>query len=294
MRWSLDQLEAFVAVHEHRSFSAAARKLGRAQSAVSQAVTLLEEDLALRLFERSGGRVPRLTEAGRSLVVEARTVLQQCDRLQGRADGLMRGEEAVLRLAQDEAMPYQPVIASLGSLQHAFPDVEVHLTSGAQGDVARKLLERRADMGLLFNHGDMPDTLERRRLGTIEMVTVCHIDHPLASATGPNRQTLSSHRQLLMTPGDVRYAGDEQISPRTWRTDSFYTMAELLMRGIGWAWLPRHVAQYPTYLGHLIELQTDWTPPSLVVELVHRRDEMPGPAAQHLSKALSKYLSVIG
>jgi DNA-binding transcriptional LysR family regulator len=294
MRWNLDQLEAFVAVHEQGSFSAAARRLGRVQSAVSQSVALLEEDLALMLFERKGGRTPRLTEQGRSLLAEARMVLLQCDRLQGRADGLQRGEEAVLRLAQDEAMPYQPVIASLEELDHAYPDVEVRLTSGAQGDVARKLLERQADLGLLFNHGDMPAALERRRLGTIEMVTVCSATHPLSAVPALDRRKLSEHRQLLMAPGEVRYAGDEQISPRAWRTDSFYTMAEMLMRGLGWAWLPRHVAQYPTYLGHLVELQSDWTPPSLVVELVHRRDELPGPATRHLSAALSTHLSGIG
>ncbi|GGK09337.1 LysR family transcriptional regulator [Pseudomonas matsuisoli] len=294
MRWNLDQLEAFVAVHEQGSFSAAARRLGRVQSAVSQSVAMLEADLALLLFERSGGRTPKLTDAGRTLLAEARTVLLQCDRLQGRADGLQRGEEAVLRLAQDEAMPYQPVIASLEGLEQAYPNVEVHLTSGAQGDVARKLLERRADLGLLFHHGDMPAALERRRLGTIEMVTVCSVNHPLAPMGTLDRRTLGAHRQLLMTPGEVRYAGDEQLSPSVWRTDSFYTMAELLMRGLGWAWLPKHVAQYPMYLGHLIELQTDWTPPSLVVELVHRRDEMPGPAARYLGTALAKHLSVIG
>lgn len=290
MNWNLDQLQLFVRTAECRSFSAVARETGRAQSAVSTAIALLEADLGVPLFDRSSGRQPRLTEAGAALLEEARAVLQQCERLDGRAMGLARGEEARLRLAQDEAMPYQPVLASLDALAGAFPLLEVQLASAAQGDVARKLLQRQADLGLLFHHEQMPRALERQRLGTIEMVTVCAAAHPLAAVGHAERRTLARHRQLLMAPQDSQYPGGEQISPLVWRADSFYVMAELVMRGLGWAWLPRHVAQYPTYQGHLVELQSDWTPPPLVVELVCRRDEALGPAAHWLADCLAREL----
>ena len=294
MQWSLEQVRLFVSVAEGQSFSAVARQLKRAQSAVSSAIALLEADLGVSLFERSSGRQPRLTAAGVSLLEEAREVLRQCDRLEGRALGLVRGEEVRLRLAQDEAMPYQPVLDSLEALAQAFPLLEVQLASGAQGDVARKLLERRADLGLLFHHEQMPDALERQRLGTIEMVTVCGAGHPLAGVGQIDRRELARHRQLLMTPQDRHYPGGEQISPSVWRTDSFYTMAELLMRDLGWAWLPRHVVQYPTYRSQLVELSSDWTPPPLVVELVCRRDEALGPAALWLADVLAERLRAIG
>jgi DNA-binding transcriptional LysR family regulator len=294
VQWNLDQLDAFVAVCEQGSFSAAARSLRKAQSALSQAVALLEEDLGVRLFERSGGRMPQLTAAGAALLEEARAVLQQCQRLQSRANGLLCGEEASLRLALDEAMPYPPVLASLEALARAFPFLEVQLASGAQGDVARKLLERRADLGLLFHHESMPAELERQRLGTIEMVTVCGAGHPLAGKPYADRRELARHRQLLMAPQDNRYPGGEQISPQVWRADSFYVMAELLMRNLGWAWLPRHVAQYPAYQGQLVELHSDWAPPALVVELVCRRDEARGPAARWLGECLARHLAALG
>lgn len=290
MNWNLEQLRLFISVAEHRSFSAVARQTRRAQSAVSNAIALLESDLGLQLFDRSSGRQPRLTRAGATLLEEARAVLQQCEHLQGRAMGLVRGEEARLRLAQDEAMPYQPVLASLEALAGAFPLLEVQLASGAQGDVARKLLQRQADLGLLFHHEQMPDALERQRLGTIEMVTVCGATHPLAAASRVERRSLSCHRQLMMTAQGSQYPGDEQISPLVWRADSFYVMAELVIRGLGWAWLPRHVAQYPTYQGHLQELRSNWTPPPLVVELVRRRDDALGPAANWLADCLSREL----
>lgn len=293
-QWNLEQLRLFVQVAEQRSFSAVARSQRKAQSAVSNAIALLEADLGVTLFERSSGRQPRLTAAGAALLEDARELLRQCERLDGRALALMRGQEAQLRVAQDEAMPYQPVIDSLDELARQFPMLEVQLASGAQGDVARQLVERHADLGLLFHHERMPSALERRALGQVEMVTVCAVNHPLAHLGQVNRQQLARHRQLLIAPKESGYPGGEPISPQIWRADSFYAIAELLMRGLGWAWLPRHVVQYPTYHAQMVELRSEWTPPALVVELVWRRDEPMGPAAQWLAERFAVHLRAIG
>lgn len=294
MQWNLEQMRLFVSVAEQRSFSAVARDLNRAQSAVSSAIALLEADLGITLFERSSGRQPRLTDAGAALLQEAKELLRQCERLDGRAQGLSRGQEARLRLANDEAMPYQPVLDSLEALAERYPSLEVQLASGAQGDVARKLVERRADLGLLFHHERMPGELERRVLGSVEMVTVCAVNHPLANAVRVDRQQLAQHRQLLIAPQESGYPGGEALSPQVWRADSFYVMAELLMRNLGWAWLPRHVVQYPAYQGQMVELASDWTPPALVVEMVWRRDEPLGPAARWLAECFARHLQAIG
>ncbi len=183
-QWNLEQLKTFVQVAELRSFSAVARAQRKAQSAISTAIALLEADLGVSLFERSSGRQPTLTESGEVLLEDARELLRQCERFDSRALALMRGQEALLRVAQDEAMPYQPVLDSMddlaSDLASRFPYLQVHLASGAQGDVARKLVQRRADLGLFFNHESIPASLERRTLGSVEMVTVCAVNHPLA------------------------------------------------------------------------------------------------------------------
>ena len=126
------------------------------------------------------------------------------------------------------------------------------------------------------------------------MVTVCAVGHPLARLDRVGSQQLAQHRQLLLSPQLSGYPGGEQISPQVWRADSFYVMAELLMRGLGWAWLPRHVVQYPAYQNQMVELDSEWTPPALVVELVWRRDEPLGPAAQWLAERFAVHLRAIG
>lgn len=155
-------------------------------------------------------------------------------------------------------------------------------------------MERRADLGLLFYHDQIPEALERRVLGSVEMVTVCGRGHPLANHDYVTCREMARHRQLLMATQSSVYPGSEQASPQVWRADSFYVLAEWLRSGLGWAWLPRHVVQYPAYLGDMVELSSEWTPPALVVELVWRRDEPLGPAARWLAERFAVQLQAIG
>jgi predicted transcriptional regulator len=69
-RLTLDQLRVLVAVAETGSFSAAARRLGRVQSAISQTVQSLESDLGIAVFERAG-KTPKLSDAGRVILTIA-------------------------------------------------------------------------------------------------------------------------------------------------------------------------------------------------------------------------------
>ena len=70
---SLDQLRTFVAAAEEGNFSAAGRRLRRAQSVVSQTLANLEGQIGVKLFDRSG-RIPTLTDQGHALLADARAV----------------------------------------------------------------------------------------------------------------------------------------------------------------------------------------------------------------------------
>ena len=91
MNWTIDQLRAFVAAAEEGSFSAAGRAMGKAQSVVSTHVAMLEDALGVDLFDRSQ-RMPLLTDAGRMLLPEARSVLRQSHRFDACAMAQYSGE----------------------------------------------------------------------------------------------------------------------------------------------------------------------------------------------------------
>src|SRR5260370_42640912 len=89
---SLDQLRTFIAAAEEGSFSAAGRKLRRAQSAVSQTLANLESRLGVKLFDRRG-RYPRVTDQGQALFKHARPSAEGMDGLKARANTLREGLE---------------------------------------------------------------------------------------------------------------------------------------------------------------------------------------------------------
>jgi DNA-binding transcriptional LysR family regulator len=71
---TLDQLQVFLTVVDVGSFAGAARKLGRATSVVSYSIANLEAQLGVLLFDRESTRKPQLTEAGRAVLSEARSI----------------------------------------------------------------------------------------------------------------------------------------------------------------------------------------------------------------------------
>ena len=87
---SLDQLRTFIAAADEGSFSAAGRRLHRAQSVVSQTLANLEAQLGVRLFDR-GARFPVLTDQGRALLADARAVAGNVDLLKGLVKSLAGG-----------------------------------------------------------------------------------------------------------------------------------------------------------------------------------------------------------
>src|SRR6476661_3936546 len=90
---SLDQLRTFIAAVDEGSFSAAARKLHRVQSAVSGWVSGLEEQIGVVLFDRSG-RFPKLTPQGELLLADARNIVGGVELLKARAKLMASGLEA--------------------------------------------------------------------------------------------------------------------------------------------------------------------------------------------------------
>ena len=87
---TLDQLRALVAVVEEGSFSAAARKLKRVQSAVSTAMSNLEDQLGLPIWDRST-KIATLTDQGQAVLAHARRVLGEVDGLKRLAAGMVMG-----------------------------------------------------------------------------------------------------------------------------------------------------------------------------------------------------------
>ena len=102
---SIDQLHVFLTVIETGSFAGAARKLGRATSAISYTIANLELQLGVRLFDRENTRKPILTEAGNAILSKAVAVASGIDDLRATVKGLNEGLESEVAVVVDVMLP---------------------------------------------------------------------------------------------------------------------------------------------------------------------------------------------
>jgi DNA-binding transcriptional LysR family regulator len=277
MNWTLDQLEAFVLSVKQGSFSAAARKLGKAQSRVSTAIANLETDLGFELFDRRA-RLPILTQQGEEIFIEAQAVLAQCQRLEARALSANGGEELAITIAIDEAVPIIGFESFFSEVGIRFSLLKLTIISGTQDDIARWVEDKTADFGILFHLKPISDNLELVTIGHFNHALVVSVDHALAKIPVPTLADLNQYRQLVIRNRMGGRPG-KSLSLQHWYVDSYYHISGLVSRGIGWALVPEHIVNDQWNIGKLIELSTQHITDPLTVEMgiVKRLDKGKGP-----------------
>ena len=287
---TLDQLRVLVAIADAGSFSAAGRRLGRAQSAISQSVATLEAVQGVELFDRDGYR-PRLTEVGRVLVDQARLVLAGAARFEDVAAGTRAGVEAELTLAIDPLVPSAPLIDGLKALRETFPNLPVSFSTEGLGGALRRLRSDDASLAVCLLLPTVPDDIIAYPLMRVAMRPVVAPDHPLAALGRPAaRADLEPHVQLVLAdpvePGGPNYGLE---SARLWRFVDLGRRLDFLLAGFGWCRMPDHVVAGPLADGRLValEIENDTAPPDgLTIFAAHRRDRVLGPAGRWLLDAL--------
>jgi DNA-binding transcriptional LysR family regulator len=196
---TLDQLRALEAVAETGSFSAAARKLGRVQSAVSQSIQALETSLGVALFDRSG-RTPTLTDTGRVILADALHLLRGAEALKARAATIAEDMEPELTLAVEAMFPVDVLTVCLREFAEMFPLLPVTVYTEAVGGAEQRLVDGSARIALYPPMPAIPLNREAEFLITIPTVPVVAADHPLARAAAPlSRAALEEEVQLVLT-----------------------------------------------------------------------------------------------
>lgn len=292
-RLTLDQLRTLIAIAENGTFSAAARKLGRVQSAVSQTVVALERELRVDLFDRSS-KVPVLTDAGRVILQQATEVVRGVENLRGQAEHIAAGVEPELSVAIDHIFPNGVLMEGIGALQKKFPDVPVTIFTEGLGASEQRLRDGLVRLAIYPPlHGSAPTDMAAEFLASVAFIPVVSVDHPLARCKGPiGGQELSKHIQLVITDRTRRFdstpAGAPQ-SPRVWRFADQYTRLEYLLKAFGWCHLAVHFAET-----HLRARRLKWLNlaqykggyVSLAVYVVYNPRKPLGPASLYLVKRL--------
>ncbi|WP_411064889.1 LysR family transcriptional regulator [Vibrio rotiferianus] len=242
--FTIEQLQAFVTTSEVGSFSAAARKLGRAQSVVSQHIMNMELDCGVDLFDRSG-RYPKLTEKGQELLPYALATISQLNRLNNKACQLFSPQATQFILAVDEGIPLTNLPKALKKLEQQFPDIQVECLTGSSPDIIELVKSGRATTGIILSDLQMPENIDFSNLGNIGFDVFISSKHPLATQKIRHIDELKQHRQLVIRSKSADTSGINQaLSPDIWYADNYYILLELANQGFGWCFLPNHLVSH--------------------------------------------------
>jgi DNA-binding transcriptional LysR family regulator len=292
---TLDQLQVFLAVAEAGSFSAASRQLNRAQSVISYTIGNLEAQLEMALFDRSGSRQTRLTEAGKALLADSRRIMADLQVMRARAKALKQGLEAEVSLAISNMVPIHAIVDALTEFGKRYPSVALHLNSGELGMVMDMVSSGRASVGIGGPLLKEDDTLMVDRIGHSYMVPVVASIHPLAQLRRPlTRFDVREEVQLVVTDasGITRGRDFNVLSYKTWRVGDIATKHQLIRGGLGWGGLPASLIHEDLASGRLVALEIDAYESTLYpLYAVRRTANPPGPATQWLLDNLAARLA---
>src|SRR6266496_1044695 len=178
-RFSLRQLQYFVAIAENGTLSGAAGRLHVSQPTLSQALTDLERALTVQLCVRRKAHGVTLTPSGVQVLHQARQLLRQAEDLHNTAagDGQLTGVLSVGCYVTFAPTVLPPLLQGFGV---AHPEVTLDFTEDTQDVLQHRLLTGELDVAILYDM-EIPPELARTVLYTVRPHILLPADHPMAA-----------------------------------------------------------------------------------------------------------------
>jgi len=265
----LRHLRYFVAVAEELNFSRAARRLHLSQPPLSKQIGDLEGELGVRLFDRNRSRV-RLTDAGRSLLKEAREILERVEAAVQRTREAQTGAWGELRVGTIGAITVSLLPQTLSAFRKRYPGVEVSMHEMQAAEQMEALRNGRIDVGFVrqvAGEAEAPG-LAHLHVARFPLVAAVPSQHPLArkrtlSLEALDREPLvyySAKRSAAYREWVRKLFEDAGLEPRFHRSvESYETLISMVAAGYGIAILPK-TEEKPVGKGYLFIPFTAGTP----------------------------------
>jgi DNA-binding transcriptional LysR family regulator len=238
-------LRCFVAVAEELHFGRAAKRLHLTQPPVSLAIKELEDELGVRLLERTSRRIA-LTLAGKEALQDARAVLASADLMRRRAQEAALGLMGSLSIGFISLPAYSFLPPLLRRFTQDYPRVKVSLLEGTTDQLIHDVESGRIDMGLVFQTSDLPPTLDSQLVMHEPLVVALPEDHPAAAqaavALGKLAQEqflgFERHNGPMMFDAIVATCMKHGFSPQIFTARQMHTIVSMVSGGLGVALVP--------------------------------------------------------
>lgn len=183
------------------SFSNAAAALHTSQPGISKQVRLLEQELGVDLFIRSGNRIVELTEPGRRIVDIATIILRQTNSIKEAAHEFMAGETGQLKVAATFTLARYVLPGVLQRFAARYPEVALKLLHGSSDQVCKLVVSGEADVALTTQPAaGFPDLL-MLEYAQLPRALLVPRKHPLAAARVISLKTISTFPLITLDAG---------------------------------------------------------------------------------------------
>ncbi|MEM7441295.1 MAG: LysR family transcriptional regulator [Pseudomonadota bacterium] len=237
LRFTLRQLEYFVAVGDTGSIAKASERVNVSSPSISAAITQLEEEFGLPLFVRQHAQGLSLTQAGREMLEQARTVLREASALVDVAGGISGEARGPISIGCFTTLAQVMLPTLRKSFEQAHPDVRVVQVELDQVEIFNALRRSEIDAALTYDL-QIPADLNFTPLIELPPFVIVNEDHPLA---GRKRVSINDLVTLPMVLLDLPHSADYFLSifdtrPHvTERTRDMAVMRSLVGSGYGYS-----------------------------------------------------------
>lgn len=239
--FTLQQLETLVTCVECGSFSAAARKLGKAQSAVSTAIANLEIDTDTVTFDRSS-RTPKLTSQGKRLYTYSVSLLSDAYQIEHMMKAFGSGVEETLTIAINALLLTPKFYDVLKEFYALFPFTQLNLNVVENNLVANMVTKKEADIGFMLWGQEPPKDVEVGSIGYMPFSIAVHQSHPLASSSNVVFENVKNYHQVLLKDSPLHY--NIPLTRSNSIVNNLEGVIELIKINNNWSLLPHHVISH--------------------------------------------------
>ena len=287
---TLWQVEIFVAAAEEASISAAARRLGASNSAVSQQLSNLESALGARLLER-GERPMPLTAAGEMFLKRAQAILNEAAQATAELTVRDMSSRVRLRLGMIEDFDADVTPALLMKLSETMPKAQFLLETGASHRLLDKLETRGLDLTVTAEPPDLSSTLEVHPLLEDPYVVVApkrliRSELKMLDILRATPLIQYTSRHVMGRQIGAHLTRQNLVLSHRFELDSYHSIMAMVARGEGWTILtPLGVMRAKRFMDRVETFPLPFAPLSRRISLIARRDDeqdMPSTVANTL------------
>lgn len=290
-------LVTFKTILEVGSFQKAADKLGYTQSTVTFQIKQLEEELALKLFEKIGRRM-ELTQAGKDIMPYIDMILQGAEQISNYGKSLSEISGS-LKLAIPDSILIYNMQPFMQAFTHEAPNVQLIVNSIQSGEINPSIADGTADIGINCEKDSYPDSVVHKKLGKYKAVLVASpfANNNLLDFITPHQRKPIS---LICNEPDGYYQldMDKYLSEKDillnppMKVQSIEAVKRCVMNNLGIAVVPTYSIGEELKNGSLIPIKTELDEKTYDSFYIYHKNKWISPQMKLALNLLKKYVGV--